>query len=74
MTKNKRKLMVYAENNDFVIEQINEFNHATKRVFPTKENLLENLKIYTNALEDYEIEVSKDLWRTVINYLSRAEA
>lgn len=68
-----KKLKVYKENGEFVVERNNEFNHATKRSFLTEDGLLEGLEAYTNVLDDYEVEVSKELWAKVINFLGRGD-
>src|SRR5690606_18243294 len=63
-------LLVYMENGEFVIERVNEFNHATKRFFITENGLLEGLQAYRDVLDEYELEVSDSLWSKVINFLN----
>lgn len=56
-----KKLKIYKESGEFIIERINEFNHATKRFFITEEGLLEGLQAYQSVISDYFIEVSENL-------------
>lgn len=66
-----KKINIYTENTEFVLEHINSFNHATKRYYLTEDGLKENLQSYIPVLEQYEIDVSDDLWPTVITFLNR---
>ncbi|MDC3422867.1 hypothetical protein NC661_21215 [Aquibacillus koreensis] len=68
-----RKLKIYMENGEFIVERINEFNNATKRTFLTEEGLLEGLGAYIEVLDQYELEVSDELWAKVINFLNRSK-
>jgi len=68
-----KKLLVYMENDEFVIEKVNEFNHATKRFFVTENGLLEGIKAYKPVLSDYDFQVSDELWAKVINFLNSEE-
>lgn len=68
-----KKLSIYKDNDQFVIERINEFNHATKRFFITKDGLKEGLQAYQPVIDQYEVEVSEDLWAFVINLLNSSE-
>ncbi|WP_329812606.1 hypothetical protein, partial [Streptomyces sp. GSL17-113] len=68
-----KKLHVYKENEEFVIERINQFDHATKRYFSSEEGLFEGLHNYMDVLHDYQLDVSEELWTTVIPFLSRPE-
>ncbi|WP_087974584.1 hypothetical protein [Oceanobacillus rekensis] len=68
-----KTLKIYKDNNEFVIERVNEFNHATKRTYISEEGLKEALQSYKPVIEEYEIEVSKELWAFVINYLGNRE-
>lgn len=65
-----KKLKIYKESGEFVIERVNEFDHATKRFFITKEGLLEGLQAYESVLADYDLVVDTDLFATVINFLN----
>ena len=65
-----KKLKIYKENGEFVIERINEFNHATKRFFVTQDGLFDGLKAYGTGIADYQLDVSQELWATVINLLN----
>lgn len=68
-----KKLRIYKENEEFVIERVNEFNHATKRKFISENGLLEGLLAYQPVIDEYELEVSDELWALVINYLNSEE-
>lgn len=73
-----KKLLIYkqigdSEMEEYVIERVNEFNHATKRFFISEQGLLEGLKTYKPVMEEYELEVSEDLWAMVINFLNSKE-
>jgi hypothetical protein len=65
-----KKLLIYKENGEFVIERVNEFNHAFKRNFISEEGLLEGLQSYQQVIDEYELEVSDELWSLVINFLN----
>ena len=65
-----KKLKIYKENGEFVIERINEFNHATKRFFVTQDGLFDVLKAYRTGIADYQLDVSEELWATIINFLN----
>jgi hypothetical protein len=60
-----KTLKVYKKNGEFVIERINEFNHATKRFFISEEGLKEGLDAYRPVIDEYQIEVSEDAWTLV---------
>lgn len=66
-----KTLKIYKQNDEFVIERVNEFNHATKRFFITEEGLKEGLDSYRLVMEQYEIEASEDVRTLVINHLNR---
>ncbi|MEQ6378624.1 hypothetical protein RZN25_17600 [Bacillaceae bacterium S4-13-56] len=66
-----KRLNIYKENDEFTLERINEFNHATKRVFLTEEGLLDALEIYIHVLDQYDLNVSDELWAAVIYFLNR---
>ncbi|WP_269920360.1 hypothetical protein [Caldifermentibacillus hisashii] len=68
-----KKLKIYKENGEFVIERVNQFNHATKRLFISEEGLKEGLQSYQMVIDEYELEVSEDLWAFVINFLNSKE-
>jgi hypothetical protein len=69
-----KKLKVYKQDGEFVIERVNEFNHSTKRFFITEEGLKEGLDAYHPVMDQYEIEASEDMWALVINYLGQGGA
>lgn len=68
-----KKLKIYKENGEFVIERVNQFNHATKRLFISEEGLKEGLQSYQMVISEYELEVSEELWAFVIKFLSSRE-
>lgn len=68
-----KKLYVYKESGKFVIERINQFDHATKRYFSSEEGLFEGLQDYMDVLHDYNLDVSEELWIRVIPFLSSPE-
>lgn len=65
-----KKLLVYMENEEFVVERVNEFTHATKRFFATEDGLFEAIEVYKPVLSDYDIQISDELWAKVINFLN----
>ena len=58
------------EDAEYVIERVNEFNHATKRYFITEDGLKEGLDAYKPVLVEYEIEVSDNLRTLVKKHLN----
>jgi len=68
-----KKLLVYMENEEFVIERVNEFNHAIKRFFISENGLFEGLEAYKPVMSEYDIQVSDELWTKVINFLNSKE-
>lgn len=68
-----KKLLIYKINNEFVIERVNEFNHAFKRNFISEQGLLEGLQSYKPVISEYQLEVSDELWSLVINFLNSME-
>lgn len=69
----EKKLKVYKENNMFVLERINQFNHATKRNYETESGLKLAIQSYKSVLDEYEIETTKETQALVINYLGSKE-
>jgi len=65
----EKTLKIYKENNEFVVERINQFNHATKRRYLTENGLKEALKAYKPVLSEYDIDASDEIWSQVLNYL-----
>lgn len=65
-----KKLLIYKENGEFVIERVNEFNHATKRYFVSEDGLKEGLNAYRPVIEEYQIEPTDEVWALVINLLN----
>jgi hypothetical protein len=68
-----KKLLIYKENGEFVIERVNEFNHAFKRNFISEQGFLEGLQSYQQVISEYELEVSEELWSMVLNFLNSKE-
>lgn len=66
-----KTLKIYMENGEYIIERVNEFNHATKRFFATEEGLKEGLDIYLPVIDEYQLEASEDVWALVINHISK---
>ncbi|MBD8005807.1 hypothetical protein [Bacillus norwichensis] len=50
-----KKLLLYKENDEFVLEHINSFGHSFKRYFITKQGLEEELEMYDPAVENYQV-------------------
>lgn len=68
-----KKLLIYKENGEFVIERVNEFNHPFKRFYISEQGFLEGLQSYRQVISEYELEVSEELWSLVINFLNSKE-
>lgn len=66
-----KTLKVYKENGEFVIERMDEFNHSIKSNFITEEGLKEGLDAYDTVIDEYDVQVSKDLWTLVIKHLNK---
>jgi hypothetical protein len=66
-----KKLLIYKENGEFVIEKVNEFKDASKQSFISEQGFLEGLQSYQQVIADYELEVSDELWSLVINFLNK---
>lgn len=66
-----KKLKIYKENGEFVVERVNQFGTSFKRAFITEEGLKEGLDAYHPVMHEYEIEASSDVWALVINHLNR---
>lgn len=65
-----KKLKIYMENGKFVIEHVNSFGHSTKSSFLSENSLKESLDSYAAVIDQYELEVSDELWAMVLNYVS----
>jgi len=65
-----KKLLIYKENGEFVIERVNEFNHSFKRKFISEHGLLEGVQTYQGVISEYELEVSEELWPLIINFFN----
>lgn len=66
-----KKLLIYKENGEFVIENVDSTNHASKQNFLSEQDFLEGLQSYQQVIADYELEVSDELWSLVINFLNK---
>jgi len=73
MTNTLEKLKIYKENGEFILEQINRFNHSTKHSFITENELLEAFDQYQNVLQNYEIliEQGQDLIGLITRHLAK---
>lgn len=47
------------------------FNHSIKSNFITEEGLKEGLDAYDTVIDEYDVQVSKDLWTLVIKHLNK---
>lgn len=65
-----KKLLIYEQEGEFVIEHINSFNHSTKRFYVTENGLFEGLGAYKPVIDQYQLEVSETLWSKVIGFLN----
>lgn len=68
-----KKLLIYKENDEFVIENVNSFNHSFKRRFISENGFYEGLQAYEPVIAEYQLEVSDELWSKVINFLNNKE-
>jgi hypothetical protein len=68
-----KKLLIYKENEEFVIKNVNSFNHSFKRSFISEQGLLEGLQSYQPLIDEYELDVTDELWSLVINFLNSKE-
>lgn len=50
-----KKLLMYKENDEFVLEHMNSFGYSIKRYFITEKGLKEELEIYQPVLDQYKI-------------------
>lgn len=48
-----KRLKIYKENNEFVIERINEFNHSFKKQYITENGLFEAIEPYKPIIDEY---------------------
>ena len=56
-----KRLLVYKENGDFVVEHVNAFNHATKRHYISEDGLREGLAPYKPIMHEYDLQASEEL-------------
>ncbi|PAQ15044.1 hypothetical protein CD798_08350 [Bacillaceae bacterium SAOS 7] len=61
-----KKLLIYKDDQDFVIERVNQFNHSFQRKFISEQGLIEGLQSYELVMDEYELEVAEDLWALVV--------
>lgn len=47
------------------------FNHSIKSNFITEEGLKEGLDAYDTVIDEYDVQVSKNLWTLVIKHLNK---
>lgn len=50
-----KKLLLYKENDEFVLEHINSFNHSTKKCFISENGLKEELELYQPVLDQCQV-------------------
>lgn len=65
-----KKLLIYKTDDTFVIEKVDELNHGIKKNYMSENELLDGLQDYKPVLDEYELNVSDDLWPKVINFLN----
>lgn len=65
-----KKLKIYKQDNEFVVERVNEFNHTSKHFFSSELGLFEYLDANRHLFELHELEVNTELWTTVVNFIS----
>lgn len=68
-----KKLRIYKENGEFCIERVNQFDHATKRFFISEKGFKEGLIAYRPVIDEYEIEISKELYAFVAKFMADEE-
>ncbi len=70
-----KKLIIFKDNQDYVVQRTNEFGTKFEKRFVTEQGLEECLKDYktNNVIDDYEIETSDDLWKFVIDTLGKGD-
>jgi len=66
-----KKLKIYRQNGEYVIERVNQFGHSTKRFFITEAGLIEGIEAYNPVIGEYEIELDDELWQVVKDQLAR---
>ena len=64
------KLRIIKEPSFFILERVNQFNHATRRFITSEAELIETLQAYPD-LSEYEIEVDAELGAVIINALQK---
>ena len=65
-----KTLKIYMDNGEYVVEKVTEFDHSRRNFFATENGLKECLNAYKPVLDEYELEVSADLWAMVINHIN----
>lgn len=62
-----KKLWIYKEKDEFLLERTNGFNHATKRIFTTEDGLLEYLDIFVqnHDIDEYELDIPPEIMKIV---------
>lgn len=68
-----RTLKLYKEDDEFVVETINEFNHSWKHRYVTVKGLFDHLDSCAFAIRDWDIEASKELFASVVKHLSAGD-
>jgi len=57
----KKTLKIYPENDLYVIERVNQFNHSFKRFFTSITGLSEGLQAYDQVISEYKVQIDKNL-------------
>lgn len=66
-----KKLKIYKDNNEFIIEQINELNHSFKKKYITENGFFDALNAYKPVIEEYDLSIQQEegLSKIVTNFL-----
>lgn len=66
-----KKLKIYKEKGEFVIERVNQFDTSFKRFYLTEEGLIEGLDAFRPVLHEYNIVPSDDVRQIVTSYFRK---
>lgn len=58
--EDKGTLVIYVENNEFVIERVTPFNHVFKNTYLTENGLREGLELYKPIIYQMDLKVQQD--------------
>lgn len=59
MDENRGTLKVYVQDNDFVVERINPFNHSTKHKYISEDGLREGIEMYKSIADELDLLVQQ---------------